>query len=557
MMDFSPDRLARLSGMLKRRGVILPAFEIHGGVAGLYDFGPVGGRLRSKVIQKWINHWQALGNIVEISSPTVTPFSVLEASGHVGEFSDYLTECLECNEASRADHLVEKIHPNADSLSKDDLAHLIEKNDIQCPNCGNEKWGELKSQNLMFNTKIGVGSSARDGFLRPETAQGMFTSFPALYRHFRERLPFGAIQTGKGYRNEISPRQGMIRLREFNMAELEYFIDPNSDVEHDFSNIDFEVILLPDDEKEIRMNIKKATEKGIIRHPTVGYFMALTFDFLVKVGIDPKYIRFRQHLSTEMAHYAQDCWDAEILGSYGWIECVGIAHRGCYDLEAHENATGQRLRAWRLFDEPKEIENDGWTVDAAKAGPAFRQLSQKVKEYVETLPPNSNFPHTTIIDGTEIEIQEEHVKRNQTKETLSGEWYIPHVVEPAFGIDRIIWHLLDHSFNEIQKSDEIYNRLELPQVVAPVDVAVLPLFEKDGMEIMAQEIHNKICSQSDMFSVYDASGSIGRRYARADEIGVPICITVDHDSLVDGTVTVRQRDTTEQHRVDIDELPFF
>ena len=149
------------------------------------------------------------------------------------------------------------------------------------------------------------------------------------------------------------------------------------------------------------------------------------------------------------------------------------------------------------------------------------------------------------------------MKRNQTKETVSGEWYIPHVVEPAFGIDRIIWHLLDHSFNEIQKSDEIYNRLELPEVVAPVDVAVLPLFEKDGMEIMAQEIHNKICSQSDMFSVYDASGSIGRRYARADEIGVPICITVDHDSLVDGTVTVRQRDTTEQHRVDIDKLPFF
>ncbi len=557
MMDFSSDRLARLSGMLKRRGVILPAFEIHGGIAGLYDFGPVGGRLRNKVIQKWINHWQSLGNIVEISSPTVTPFAVLEASGHVGEFSDYLTECLDCEEASRADHLVETIHPNADSLSKEQLSGIIETNEIKCPNCGEENWGELKSQNLMFNTKIGVGSSAREGFLRPETAQGMFTSFPALYRHFRERLPFGAIQTGKGYRNEISPRQGMIRLREFNMAELEYFIDPNSDVNHDFSNLNYEVVLIPDDEKEIQIEINKATEMEIIRHPTVGFFMALTYDFLIKIGINPQYIRFRQHLSTEMAHYAQDCWDAEILGSYGWIECVGIAHRGCYDLEAHENATGQRLRAWRLFDEPKENQKDGWTVDGSKAGPAFRQLSQKVKQYVETLPPESNFPITTSIDGTEIEILEEHVKRVQSKEMVSGEWYIPHVVEPAFGIDRIIWHLLDHTFKEIDKSNETYNRLELPEVVAPVDVAVLPLFEKDGMDVLAQELHKKFCTKSNIFSIYDGSGSIGRRYARADEIGVPFCITVDHDSLVDNTVTLRNRDTTEQQRVKIDELPFF
>jgi glycyl-tRNA synthetase len=196
-------------------------------------------------------------------------------------------------------------------------------------------------------------------------------------------------------------------------------------------------------------------------------------------------------------------------------------------------------------------------VDGSKAGPAFRQLSQKVKQYVETLPPESNFPITTSIDGTEIEIHEQHVKRVQTKEMVSGEWYIPHVVEPAFGIDRIIWHLIDHTFKEIEKSNEIYNRLELPDLVAPVDVAVLPLFEKDGMDILAQELHKKLCSKSNIFSIYDGSGSIGRRYARADEIGVPFCITVDHDSLVDNTVTIRNRDTTEQERVKIDELPFF
>ena len=557
MMEFSSERLSRLSGMLKRRGIILPAFEIHGGVAGLYDFGPVGGRLRNKVIQSWINHWQSLGNIVEISCPTVTPFPVLEASGHVGEFSDFLTECLDCNEASRADHLVEEFYPNADSLTKNELAELIDKNQPECPSCGGNNWGELKSQNLMFDTKIGVGSSAREGFLRPETAQGMFTSFLPLYRHFRERLPFGAIQTGKGYRNEISPRQGMIRLREFNMAELEYFIDPKAEIYHDFSSLDFQLRLVPGDGNQIDSNVTTAIENGIVRHATVGYFMALTYKFLTDIGIKPEHIRFRQHLDTEMAHYAQDCWDAEIFGSYGWIECVGIAHRGCFDLEAHEKATGQRMRAWRLFKEPKIIEKDGWTIDGAKAGPAFRQLAGKVKQFVENLDADCNFPMTVEIDGSDVEISDEHVKRVNTKETVSGEWFIPHVVEPAFGIDRIIWHLIDHSFNELEKEGDRYNRLEFANLIAPVDVAVLPLFEKDGMGKMALEIHKKLCAIPNVFSIYDGSGSIGRRYARADEIGVPYCITVDHDSLTDNSVTIRYRDSTKQERLQIENLPFF
>ena len=224
MSGESGARLERLSGMLKRRGFILPAFEIHGGAKGLYDFGPNGGRLRNKVNQMWLDHWISMGNIAEISCPTITPFEVLEASGHVGEFSDFMTSCLSCQEVSRADTLLENYHPNPDS-NKNELQKLLSKESPPCPSCGDNNWSNITAQNLMFNTRIGAGSSGRDGFLRPETAQGMFTSFPVLYRHFREKLPFGAIQIGKGYRNEISPRQGMIRLREFNMAELEYFID--------------------------------------------------------------------------------------------------------------------------------------------------------------------------------------------------------------------------------------------------------------------------------------------------------------------------------------------
>ena len=555
-MQQDVDRLERMSGMLKRRGIILPAFEIHGGAKGLYDFGPVGGRLRNRVNQTWIEHWLALGNIVELSCPTVTPYAVLEASGHVGEFSDFMTICTECGEASRADTLLESSHSNPDALSKSELQELLVNVRPECPNCGAQAWSEVTAQNLMFNTTIGAGTSGRPGFLRPETAQGMFTSFPSLLRHNRDRLPFGAIQVGKGYRNEISPRQGMIRLREFNMAELEYFINPYEDAQHDFTPWDsIPFSLVPDEGEERKMTIQDALDTNTVRHATVGFFMAQTYDFLVKVGIDPARLRFRQHESDEMAHYATDCWDAEIHGSYGWIECVGIAHRGCYDLEAHEKATGKTLRARREFREPKVVEIDGWTMNGATAGPAFRALAGQVKSVVEMLPADATFPMLCKLDdGQEVKVLPEHVKRLQRTETITGEWYIPHVVEPAFGIDRIIWHILDHAYDDESKDGEDYTILKLSEHVAPVDYCVFPLFEKDGMGELARTLHSSLCGLRGIVSVYDSSGSIGRRYARADEIGVPHCLTVDHQSLEDGTITIRDRDTGQQQRVAMDEL---
>ncbi len=556
MADAEEGRLERLTGMLKRRGIILPAFEIHGGAKGLYDFGPVGGRLRNKVNQAWLNHWISMGNIVELSCPTITPYAVLEASGHVGEFSDFMTNCNSCEEASRADTILEPHHANPDSLTKSDLQQLLSDINPQCPACGDSDWSPIVAQNLMFDTTIGAGKSGRPGFLRPETAQGMFTSFSSLYRHNRERLPFGAVQVGKGYRNEISPRQGMIRLREFNMAELEYFIDPEVDPKHDFSQwSSIQMNLLSEGEGEIIMSINDAVEKGIIRHSTVGLFMAKTFDFLTNIGIDSSKLRFRQHQSDEMAHYASDCWDVEVLGSYGWIECVGIAHRGCYDLEAHEKATGKTLRARRDFAQPKIVEIDGWTTDGATAGPAFRALAGAVKKAVEQLSFTCEFPtQVTLESGESVTVDLVHVKRVQRTETISGEWYIPHVVEPAFGIDRIIWHLLDHAYDESGKDGEEYVTLRLSESIAPVDYCVFPLFEKDGMGELAKDIHRSLCSKSGTVSIYDASGSIGRRYARADEIGVPICITVDHQSLQDNTVTLRDRDSGKQSRISISEL---
>ncbi|DAC59645.1 MAG TPA: glycine--tRNA ligase [Candidatus Poseidoniaceae archaeon] len=555
MAEESGSRLERMSGMLKRRGFILPAFEIHGGSKGLYDFGPNGGRLRNRVNQIWLDHWISLGNVAEISCPTITPYEVLEASGHVGEFSDFMTACLVCDDVSRADTLLENDHTNPDSLSKIELDNLLKMVQPECPSCGANQWGPVIAQNLMFNTTIGAGNSGRAAFLRPETAQGMFTSFPSLYRHFREKLPFGAIQVGKGYRNEISPRQGMIRLREFNMAELEYFIDPEMPLEHDFTRwSDYEFNLISEAEGEIKQSISAAVDAGIIRHGTVGYFIAMTHDFLAKVGIDESRIRFRQHETTEMAHYATDCWDAEILGSYGWVECVGIAHRGCYDLEAHEQFTGKSLRARRDFTEPKQVVVDGWTIDGAVAGPIFRSLANKVKTAVEKLPKTVDFPLILDIDGTPITVEKEHVKRLQRTETVTGEWFIPHVVEPAFGIDRIIWHILDHAYQETTKQDEIYTLMRLSSNIVPVDYAVFPLFEKDGMGQIARMVNDQLNSKSGIVSTYDSSGSIGRRYARADEIGIPICVTVDHQSVEDNTVTIRDRDTGKQKRVSIADL---
>ncbi len=551
-------RLERLQGMLKQRGILLPSFELYGGAKGLYDFGPVGGRLRSKINQAWLNHWNSLGNVAEISSPTVTPYEVLEASGHVGEFSDFMTQCGECDEASRADTLLEGHHPNPDSLNLGDLQSLLDQVSPQCPACGSVSWSAIEAQNLMFSTTIGAGSSGRAGFMRPETAQGMFTMFPALYRHFREQLPFGAIQLGKGYRNEISPRQGMIRLREFNMAEMEYFIDPEVQEHYDFSKWDHTKVTLLDGEgTSHNQSLSQAVSDELIRHQTVGYFMGKTYDFLLDLGINSEQIRFRQHSPNEMAHYASDCWDVELHGSYGWIECVGIAHRGCYDLQAHEQASGRTLRARREFSEPKVLEIDGWTIDGGVAGPAFRGDAGQVKILVEKLDLDTTFPVEVLLeDGRKVTVESQHVKRVQKTVKETGEWFIPHVVEPAFGIDRILWHVLDHAYVESEKGGEPYRMLKLASLVAPIDVVILPLFEKGGMDEIAAALHKRCCSIPNLVSMYDASGSIGKRYARADEIGVPLCITVDHQSLEDNTVTMRMRDDGSQVRILIDELPF-
>ena len=415
--------------------------------------------------------------------------------------------------------------------------------------------------NLMFQTSIGAMGGSRAAYMRPETAQGMFMLYPALYRHFRQRLPFGAMQTGKGYRNEISPRQGMIRLREFNMAELEYFIDPENPPSTDLSRWKRRISMLPDPHgphpSEIEATIEEAFENGIVKHPTVAWFLAMTMQFLEDVGVDPEKVRFRQHASTEMAHYASDCWDCELSGEHGWIEVVGIANRTCHDLESHEKySKSGLLRGWRNFETPVNESREILKPVGSVIGPAFRERASDVAEALSEL---TDLPEVTpftltLADGATVEIEEGMVTKCLQDSVVSGEYFSPHVIEPAFGIDRIIWHILDHNYLELEKEGEEYTILSLEPSVAPYDLVVLPLFDKDGMGVMAREVLERIGSTSGIFAEIDTSRSIGRRYARSDEIGVPWAVTVDHQSLEDGTLTIRRRDDQRQVRVDIDTL---
>ena len=562
LMNADENKSKRLVSLMKKRGFIQPAFELYGGVAGLYDYGPLGGRLRRNVISKWINHWISLGNIVEIDSPTITPEPVLKASGHIGAFNDYASECKFCSSIYRSDHLLEEVHNNPDSLDNLSLDEELSKHKIPCPSCKKSGWLPSEPLNLMFSTTIGASKGGRRAYMRPETAQGMFLQYPSIYRHFRGKLPFGAVQVGKGYRNEISPRQGMIRLREFNMAELEYFIDPQKDIDYNLNSWDhIELKLVPDpingEIKELKCTIYDAVENKIIRDKTVGWFMIKTFELMIELGINSDLIRFRQHETDEMAHYATDCWDLEIFGSYGWIECVGIANRGCYDLEAHQKVSKTNdLKAWRDFENELEIDKIICSPVQSIIGPHFKGKSKLISNHLETLDAlEIKFPYSTTIDGEEITIEENMVEIKEVKSIERGEWFTPHVVEPAFGIDRIIWHILEHSYTEISKeNDDYYTILALKNKICPIDFSVYPLFEKDGLDEMAKKIIFSIRDIKGINVNYDGTKSIGRRYARGDEIGVPYAITVDHQTLEDNTVTLRERDSQEQKRMHIEDL---
>lgn len=554
----------KMTNISAKRGFLWPSFEIYSGVSGFTDYGPLGASLKNNIMQKWRKQYVSGEGFYEIEGPTVMPKEVLKASGHVDNFTDPMTKCEECGEVFRADHIIEEvIGEDVESLENEELDQIVIDNNIRCPECGG-KLANIWNYNLMFKTMIGAKGD-KVGYMRPETAQGIFILFKRLERFFRGKLPFGAVQLGKAYRNEISPRQGVIRLREFTQAEAEIFLNPKDKTTPKFAQIADEILYLNSQEVQenngepLKITAKEALDKGIVANEMLIYQLYLAKKFLNEIGIPDDVLRFRQHLPGEMAHYALDCWDVEVLtDKYGWVEIIGIADRGDYDLSSHSKYSNNELNVFIEYDEPKKVKKTVVKPNLSKFGPVFKGDSPKIKQAIEEADPTEvmkaieeDGKFVVELDKT-YEVPEELLIFEDVEEEINGEKIIPHVIEPSFGIDRIVYSVLLHSFHTAENEDD-KDYFKFAKSIAPVQLGIFPLVNKEGPREIAIELTEKLRSHG--FTVeYDASGTIGKRYARADEIGIPLAITVDFESLEDNQVTVRDRDTEQQERITIDSL---
>lgn len=566
--DASERTSERLVELAKRRGYFFQSSGAYGGVGGFYTFGPQGASLKSNVEDAWRDRFALEEGNMEIDAPTIMPEPVFEASGHLDTFDDMLVECPECGESHRADHVVEDNteYEDAESLPIPEVEEVIAEYELVCPACGAGLAGQaVEAFNLMFATSIGPGD-AQPGYLRPETAQGIFVEFPRLKEYARNTLPFGVTQIGRAYRNEISPRRSIIRTREFTQAELEYFIDPETD-EPDLEAIeDVEVTLYPaaeqneDDGEEIETTIGEAVADGTISSPWVAYFLGVAKPWYDAVGVDMDQFRFRQHLAGERAHYAADCWDAESEIDSNWIEMAGFAYRSDYDLSKHAEHSEDRFTVFRQYDEPKTVERATVDPDMSYLGPEFGGDAQAVVDELETLAGRNRAAFEN--DAVQIELEDEanEIPVEKTgfaveEQTEAGEHIVPHVVEPSFGVDRLVYTVLHHAYREDEVAGEERTYLALEPEVAPTFVGVFPLQNDDELEAHAEDIAADL-RESGLAVTYDDSGNIGRRYRRQDEVGTPFCVTVDYETIEESetTVTVRERDSTEQKRLPIDEI---
>jgi glycyl-tRNA synthetase len=553
------DIYEKIMDLAKRRGFIWPTSECYGSVAGFIDYGPLGSMMKRNIENAWRRFYVVQEGYYEIECPTVGQEDIFIASGHVKGFSDKMCQCPGCGEYLRADHVAEAHRvAGASAMNKEELEAVLCC--LPCPACEVPLGPvEVFNFNLMFETSIGPGSQRR-GYLRPETAQGMFTDFQRLLRFYRDKLPFGVVQIGKSYRNEISPRQGMIRLREFTQAEAEIFVHPEKKDHPQFRRYaGYPVPLLGIIQQEkgqppVTFTMGEAVAGGVIANEYVAYYVALTHELLVSIGVDPGKLRFRQHLPDERAHYAEDCWDAEIFSErFGWVETVGIADRTDYDLRAHERQSGERFAVFVPFEIPRRERRVRVVPDMGALGPRFRGKAKAVADALSVCVPGPEGALLTV-DGEEIFIPPDLYQVREEEVEVPGVEITPHVIEPSYGVDRMIYAVLEHTFHEEIVDDEERRVLRLPPPVAPVQVAVFPLMNRDGLPEIAQGIVLRI-KERGLLAEYDDSGAIGRRYRRQDEVGTPFAITVDYDTKEDGTVTLRERDSMRQARVQIAGIP--
>lgn len=443
-----------LISLCKRRGFIFQGSEIYGGLANTWDYGPIGVELKNRIKQHWWKSFvQDREDIFGLDSAILLNPKVWEASGHVGNFNDYLMDCRQCKSRFRADKLIEEFlisqgnfETQVGGWNKETMEQYIAAHKIPCPECNGHDFTEMRQFNLMFETHQGVvADSSTRIYLRPETAQGIFINFRNIMNTIRPKLPFGIGQIGKSFRNEITPGNFIFRTREFEQMEMEYFCHP------DHALVQYE------------------------------YWCQFCMDWLVNLGIKRENLRLRAHDPEELSHYSQATSDIEYKFPFGWGELWGIAHRGDYDLRQHEAFSGQDQH--------------------------YHDLS-------------------------------------------TNEKFIPHVVEPALGVDRLLLAILCDAYAEEEVHGENRTVLRLHPRIAPIQVAILPLSKKLNDD--AYKIYKKL--QTRFVCDFDTTQSIGKRYRRQDEIGTPYCVTFDFDSLEDQAVTIRERDSMNQERVAIQEL---
>ncbi|KAI1725864.1 anticodon binding domain-containing protein [Ditylenchus destructor] len=562
----------KLEDLLKRRFFYDQSFAIYGGIAGLYDYGPMGCSLKSNIVQQWRKHFILTEGMLEVECSALTPADVLKASGHVERFIDWMVKDVNTGDCFRADHLIknnleelmkkktttedqraefEQILARLDGFSDKDMNEVIRKYKFKSPTTGNEL-SDPVSFNLMFPTQIGPTGDFQ-AYLRPETAQGIFINFKRLLEFNQGRLPFAAAQIGSGFRNEISPRQGLIRVREFTMCEIEHFVDPADKKHIKFSKV-----------ADVVMTLFSAFAQGLVDNETLGYYMARTHLFLVSVGVNPNRLRFRQHMSNEMAHYAKDCWDAECDTSYGWIECVGHADRACYDLSSHHKATGTKLCAEKHLSEPRKVSVVEAAPNKKALGLKYKGEAKQIIAALETLDGiqlselekalNESVGYFLNVKDKTIELSKDLVEVKRYEKTSHVEEIVPSVIEPSFGIGRIMYVVLEHNFRQ-RAEDEKRCYLDLPPTIAPIKCSVLPIVHQERFKPIVESVCDELANYEISHKVDDTSGTIGRRYARTDEIGIPFGITVDGESEKEPcTVTLREIDTTQQIRLKITEV---
>ncbi len=448
-----------LAVFCKRKGFVYPSGEIYGSFSGFWDFGPLGVEFKNNIKKEWWKfHVHSREDMVGVDGSIITNPKVWEASGHVSNFVDYFVVNKKTKEKMKMDkHEVEKI--------KDDPRYEVK--------------GEF---NPMFTTN--VGPSAQESvkaFLRPETAQLIFTNFKSVFENSRLKLPCGIAQIGKAFRNEISPREFLFRSREFEQMEIEYFIAQKMPCPYldEVRGVEMHILTGSDQKngKEGKvMNVVEAFKKGFIKTDWHAYFLALEYSWFVSLGADPKKFRARQHTSEEISHYASDTWDLEFLFPMGWRELQGFANRSDYDLRQHQ------------------------------------EFSKKSLE---------------VLDPEKGKV-------------------LPEVVcEPSLGVERAFLVFLLSAYDENKERENTI--LHFDPRLAPYKVAVLPLISKGEMFEVSKEIYYDLLE--DFNVLFDKSGSIGRRYARNDEMGTPYCLTVDDQTLKDKSVTLRDRDSTAQVRL--------